>query len=84
MRRMSENQEPSPPDTAHPDWFREPTRREMKIGAALFAGFGAFFVLMFFVEKDWGFRWVLLALGGVSIVRGFWHLVDALKKGKDL
>ncbi len=84
MWLMSENQEPKPPDAAHPDWFREPTRREMKIGAALFTGFGAFFVLMFFVEKDSGFRWVLLALGVVSIVRGFWHLVDAMKKGKDL
>jgi len=83
MQVMSDKQDPPPPDAAHPDWFREPTRRELKIGAALFAGFGAFFVLMFIVEKDWGFRWVLLALGIVSIVRGFWHLVDVLRKGRD-
>lgn len=84
MQWMSDKQESTPSDAAHPDWFREPTRRELKIGAALFTGFGAFFVLMFFVEKDWGFRWVLLTLGVVSIVRGCWHLVDVMRKGKDL
>ena len=78
--RMPETPDPSPPDAAHPDWFREPTPRELKIGAALFSGFGVFFLLMFLVEKDWGFRWVLLGLGVISIIRGLWHLRDVLKK----
>ena len=83
MRVMIEKQDPTSPEAAHPDWFREPTRRELKIGAGLFTGFGAFFVLMFWVEKDWGFRWVLLGLGIVSIVRGLWHLIDVIRKGKE-
>jgi hypothetical protein len=77
---MAEKLPESPQDVAHPDWFREPTVRELKLGAGLFAGFGVFFVLMFFVEKDWGFRWVLLTLGAVSIVRGLWHLGGAMRK----
>ena len=80
MRAMPQPPEPSEQDAAHPDWFREPTKRELKIGAALFSGFGVFFVLMFVVEKDWGFRWVLLALGVISIIRGLWHLVGAVRK----
>jgi hypothetical protein len=31
--------DPTPEEAANPDWFREPTAREHKIGAALFAGF---------------------------------------------
>ena len=77
---MAQPPEPAPEDAAHPDWFREPTRRELKIGAALFIGFGVFFVLMFVVEKDWGFRWVLLGLGVISIVRGLWHLLGVARK----
>jgi hypothetical protein len=77
---MSEKPVSSPPDAAHPDWFREPTLRELKIGAGLFTAFGVFFVLMFIVEKDWAFRWVLLALGVVSTVRGLWHLIGVFRK----
>jgi hypothetical protein len=77
---MAEKSHESSEDAAHPDWFREPTVRELRLGAGLFTGFGVFFVLMFFVEKDWGFRWVLLTLGVVSIVRGLWHLGGAIRK----
>lgn len=77
---MSEKSRESSPDAGHPDWFREPTVRELKLGAGLFGGFGVFFVLLFVVEKDWGFRWVLLGLGVVSIVRGLWHLGGAMRK----
>jgi hypothetical protein len=58
---------------ADPDWFREPTAREHAIGAGLFVAFGVFFVLLFFVERGWGFRWVMLGLGLISIWRGAWH-----------
>lgn len=57
--------------------FREPTPREHKLAAALFIAFGVFFILLFVVEKGWGFRWVLLGLGIISIWRGLWHWTGA-------
>ena len=65
---------------ADPDWFREPTPREHRIAAALFIGFGVFFALLFFVQAGWWFRWVILALGVISIVHGTRHALDARKR----
>lgn len=67
-----------PPDEqADPLWFREPTRREHWIAAGLFVGFGAFFVLLFFVTYGFWFRWVTLGLGLYSVVHGLRHARDA-------
>lgn len=68
------------PDNGGPDdaWFRAPTRREHAIGAALFIGFGLFFVALFVVLAGWWFRWVILGLGGVSVLRGLRHLAALL------
>jgi hypothetical protein len=63
-------------------WFRSPTPREHRIAAALFMGFGLFFVLLFFVEPGWPFRWVILALGLFSIFHGLRHLADALRASR--
>jgi hypothetical protein len=57
-----------------PDWFRAPTPRERRIAGALFIGFGLFFVALFVVLSGWWFRWVILFLGGYSIVIGLRHL----------
>jgi fatty acid desaturase len=62
---------------AHPDWFREPSRREHLIAAALFVGFGAFFVCLFWVQRHWWFRWVILGLGLFSVWHGLRHALDA-------
>jgi fatty acid desaturase len=58
----------------NPDWFRAPTMRERRIAAALFAGFGLFFIALFFVLSGWWFRWVILVLAGYSILAGVRHL----------
>jgi len=57
-----------------PDWFRAPTARERRIAGALFIGFGLFFVALFVVLSGWWFRWVILTLGGYSILEGIRHL----------
>jgi hypothetical protein len=62
---------------AHPDWFREPSRREHLIAAALFVAFGAFFVGLFWVQRHWWFRWVILGLGVFSVWHGLRHALDA-------
>jgi hypothetical protein len=64
---------------ADQSWFRPPTPREHRIAAALFMGFGLFFVLLFVVEAGWPFRWVILALGLISILHSLNHLKNALK-----
>jgi hypothetical protein len=64
---------------ADPDWFRPPTRREHAIGAALFVGFGIFFVLLFVLLRGWWFRWVVLTLGVYSIIRGLRHLLGVVE-----
>ena len=61
--------------------FRAPTRREHWIAAMLFLGFGVFFILLFFVLAGWWFRWVIIVLGIVSILRGLSHALDARKAG---
>ncbi len=48
---------------ADPDWFREPSRKEHRIGGFLFLGFSLFFFLLFPVLAGWWFRWVMLGLG---------------------
>ena len=68
-------QEQMPADDA--EWFREPTRREHWIAAALFCGFGLFFVALFVVLEGWWFRWIVLVLGLYSIVHAFGHARDA-------
>jgi hypothetical protein len=60
---------------ADPDWFREPTPREHRIGAALFLGFGAFFALLAWVQRGTAFKWVTLVLAVFSTLRGIRHLL---------
>jgi fatty acid desaturase len=66
--------ENEPEELGDPDWFRAPTARERWIGGALFIGFGVFFVALFIVLSGWWFRWVILVLGGYSMVIGLKHL----------
>src|SRR5437764_12602498 len=65
---------------ADPEWFREPSLRERRLGAALFVAFGVFFVVLFRVERGWGFRWVILGLGVVSLWRGLAHALQARRR----
>lgn len=51
-------------------WFRAPTARERRIAGWLFIGFGVFFGMLFILHAGWWFRWVVLALGIFSLVRG--------------
>jgi hypothetical protein len=63
-----------PGDTpASHEWFREPTPREHRIGAGLFISFGVFFLLLFFLQSGWWFRWVILVLAVFSLLRGLRH-----------
>jgi len=70
------------PEAAHPDWFREPSRREHWMAAALFVAFGAFFVALFVVQRHWWFRWVILGLGLFSAWHGLRHALDARRAGR--
>lgn len=63
----------APPEAADPEWFREPTPREHRMGAALFVAFGVFFALLFVVLGGWWFRWVILGLAVLSTLHGLWH-----------
>ena len=74
-----QQQHPETHGAANPDWFREATRREHWIGAALFVGFGLFFVLLFIVQRGWWFAWIVLGLGAISILRGTRHAIDAMR-----
>ena len=65
------------PGEAEVQWFRPPTRREHGIAAALFLGFGLFFVLLFVVLAGWWFRWVTLVLSLVSVAYALSHVADA-------
>jgi hypothetical protein len=76
MQAMSERPQDAV-EEADPQWFREPTPREHWIAAALFVGFGVFFVLLFFVTYGFWFRWVTLGLGLYSVVHGLRHAHDA-------
>jgi len=49
---------------------RAPTARERRIAGWLFVGFGIFFSLLFVLHAGWWFRWIILALGIFSFVRG--------------
>ena len=73
---MSEQREKDDP-AADETWFREPSAREHRIAAALFIGFGLFFLLLFFVLIGWWFRWVILGLAVYSEIYGFRHARDA-------
>jgi hypothetical protein len=73
---------PSPdiePPIGDPRWFREPSVREHAIAAALFVGFGIFFLLLFIVQRGWWFGWVVLGMGVISVIHGLRHAVDAMK-----
>jgi len=67
-----------------PDWFRKPTPREHRIAAALFIGFGVFFVLLFFVLSGWWFRWVIVCLGVYSTIHGTRHAMDSRRDRKEI
>ena len=67
----------APSEEANPEWFRKPTPREHRMGAALFVSFGVWFVLLFVVLGGWWFRWVILGLAVWSIVIGLQHWRDA-------
>jgi hypothetical protein len=72
------------PDSAEPTWFRAPTPRERLIAAALFVGFGAFFALLFIVQRGWWFRWVVLGLAFASVWYGVRHaLISARREGRE-
>jgi hypothetical protein len=60
----------TPTEQSHPEWFRAPTRRERLIAASLFLAFGGFFLALFILQRNWWFRWVILSLGILSILRG--------------
>ena len=77
---MAEKLEKPVAEGENPEWFREPTAREHRMGGWLFAGFGVFFVLLFFVERSWGFSWVILGLGVISLFRGAYHWVRAARQ----
>jgi len=49
------------------EWFREPSKRERRIAAGLFVGFGIFFCALAWVQRGWWFAWVILGLGGISL-----------------
>jgi len=68
-----------PQDSADPHWFRAPTPREHRMGAALFGGFGVFFFLMFLMLSGW-FRWVILMLAVISIARGARHAIISRRR----
>ena len=72
-----------PTEQSHPDWFREPNRRERAIATWLFIGFGVFFALLFFVLAGWWFRWVILSLGVISVVSGIQHAARARQKDEE-
>ena len=69
--------DPAEPEAADPAWFRPPSRREHWIAAALFAGFGLFFAMLFVVTRGWWFGWVILFLAVWSIVHASRHALDA-------
>lgn len=63
-------------EIAHPELFREPTRREHFIAAGLFLAFAVFFVMLYVVLSGWWFRWVILGLGVWSFLYGVRHYLD--------
>jgi hypothetical protein len=68
---------PSPSQNSDTNWFRPPTRRENRIAAGLFIGFGIFFFILFWIQKNFWFRWVVLALAVGSIWYALRHVLDA-------
>ena len=74
---MAPQRETTSTEAADAEWFREPTRREHWIAAALFVAFGAFFCVLFVVLSGWWFRWVVLGLGVLSALHGLWHAIAA-------
>ena len=69
-----------PREAADEQWFRPPTRREHRIAAGLFIGFGLFFFAMFYLGYGWGFRWVILALAVWSLGYGVRHAIDSARR----
>jgi hypothetical protein len=85
QRSQPDSSEPGRTDeeTAHPEWFRAPARREHWIAAGLFVGFGIFFLLLFVVNRGWWFRWIILVLAVASIWHGLRHALHAGKARRD-
>ena len=77
----AESVDASSEQTSDPNWFRAPSPREHRIAAVLFVAFGIFFALLFFVLSGWWFRWVILMLGGISIVHGLRHAINSHRQG---
>ena len=77
---MADSRQTTSDELADERWFREPTAREHRIAAGLFVGFGVFFVLLYFVQSGWWFRWVVLGLGVISILHGARHLADSWRR----
>jgi hypothetical protein len=71
-----------PQEQGDPACFRPPTRREHAIGAAVFLGFGLFFVVWFIIEAGNRIRWVILTLVVISMYRGLRHTWAALMMRK--
>jgi hypothetical protein len=80
---MTEKPDQPPTEAAHPDWFRPPTRKEQGMGAALFLGFGVFFIFMYWVWRDSAFKWVILGLAVISFARGLWHGSMAMRRTRE-
>jgi hypothetical protein len=79
---MPEQPTPTEPGATNEEWFRAPNAREHKIAGALFVGFGIFFLLLSIVWRGLWFHWVLVVLGGYSILAGVRHVLDARRAGK--
>jgi hypothetical protein len=62
-----------------PQWFRAPNRREHWIAAGLSMGFALFFFILFYVERGWWFRWVILGLGFFSLLQVIRHARGAIR-----
>ncbi|MGH7213403.1 MAG: hypothetical protein ACREIT_01280 [Tepidisphaeraceae bacterium] len=77
----SPHQGATPNEAAEGTWFRQPTPREHRIAAGLFAGFGVFFVLLFPVLAGLRFRWVMLGLGAISLGRATYHAIASRRAG---
>jgi hypothetical protein len=59
-------------------WFRAPSRREHCIAASLSLGFAIFFLLLFFVQRGWWFRWAIFFFAIFSTVRALRHAIAAI------
>jgi hypothetical protein len=71
---MKEETVQSEEQEAHPEWFRELTKRERWGAAILFMVFGVWFVALAWVQRGWWFGWVMGALGVISFYAAARHV----------